>query len=58
MHQSILYESRPHIMIMAKCLTLVIKYEHLKYQSQVMEMVADTVSHEMKTPLNAILGIG
>lgn len=45
-------------MIMAKCLTLVIKYEHLKYQSQVMEMVADTVSHEMKTPLNAILGIG
>jgi two-component system, sensor histidine kinase len=45
-------------MIMAKSITHLIKYEKLKLQNHFLEMLTATVSHDMRTPLNAILGIG
>ena len=45
-------------MIMAKAITHLIKYEKLKLQNHFLEMLTATVSHVMRTPLNAILGIG
>ena len=43
---------------MAKSITHLIKYEKLKLQNHFLEMLTATVSHDMRTPLNAILGIG
>lgn len=45
-------------MVMAKSITHLIKYEKLKLQNHFLEMLTATVSHDMRTPLNAILGIG
>ncbi len=45
-------------MIMARAITHLIKYEKLKLQNHFLEMLSATVSHDMRTPLNAILGIG
>jgi len=45
-------------MIMARSITHIIKYEQLKLQNHFLEMLAATISHDMRTPLNAILGIG
>jgi signal transduction histidine kinase len=45
-------------MIMARAITHLIKYEKLKLQNYFLEMLTATVSHDMRTPLNAILGIG
>ncbi len=45
-------------MIMARAITHLIKYEKLKLQNHFLEMLTATVSHDMRTPLNAILGIG
>ena len=45
-------------MIMVRSITHLIKYEKLKLQNHFLEMLTATVSHDMRTPLNAILGIG
>jgi signal transduction histidine kinase len=45
-------------MIMIKSITHFIKYQKLKLQNHFLEMLTATVSHDMRTPLNAILGIG
>jgi signal transduction histidine kinase len=45
-------------MIMIKSITHFIKYSKLKLQNHFLEMLTATVSHDMRTPLNAILGIG
>ena len=45
-------------MIMARAITHLIKYEKLKLKNHFLEMLSATVSHDMRTPLNAILGIG
>ena len=45
-------------MIMARSITHIIKYEQLKLQNYFLEMLTATISHDMRTPLNAILGIG
>lgn len=45
-------------MIIAKSITHFVKYEQLKIQNHFLEMLTATVSHEMRTPLNAIIGMG
>jgi signal transduction histidine kinase len=45
-------------MIMVKSITHLIKYEKLKMQNHFLEMLTATVSHDMRTPLNSILGLG
>ena len=45
-------------MIMARSITHIIKYEQLKLQNHFLEMLTATISHDMRTPLNASLGIG
>lgn len=45
-------------MIMVKSITHLIQYEKLKMKNLFLEMLTATVSHDMQTPLNAILGIG
>lgn len=44
-------------MILLKNLTPVIKYEKLKVENHYYEMLTATVSHDMRTPLNAIIGL-
>jgi signal transduction histidine kinase len=43
--------------IVAKDLTPVIQYDTIKFENQCYEMLNATVSHDMRTPLNAILGL-
>ena len=43
---------------MVRTITHLIKYEKLKLQNHFLEMLTATVSHDMRTPLNAILGLG
>lgn len=44
-------------MIMIKCITPMMKYEKLKLENHFYEMLTATVSHDMRTPLNSILGL-
>jgi signal transduction histidine kinase len=44
-------------MIMIKSLTPLMKYEKLKLENHFYEMLTATVSHDMRTPLNAISGL-
>lgn len=44
-------------MIIAKSITHFVKYEQLKLQNHFLEMLTATISHDMRTPLNAILGM-
>jgi signal transduction histidine kinase len=44
-------------MIMVKNLTPVIKYEKLKVQNHFYEMLTATVSHDLRTPLNSMIGL-
>jgi signal transduction histidine kinase len=43
---------------MIKSVTHFIKYQKLKLQNHFLEMLTATVSHDLRTPLNSILGIG
>jgi signal transduction histidine kinase len=45
-------------MIMIKSVTDFIKNQKLKLQNHFLEMLTATVSHDLRTPLNSILGIG
>lgn len=45
-------------MIIAKSITHFVQNEQLKMQNHYLEMLTATISHDMRTPLNAILGMG
>ena len=45
-------------MIMIRSITHFVKYDKLKMQNHFLEMLTATVSHDMRTPLNSILGLG
>ena len=42
---------------MIKNVTQVVRYEQLKLENHFSEMLTATVSHEMRTPLNAIMSL-
>ena len=44
-------------MLMIKNITSIVKYEKLKLENYFYEMLTATVSHDMRTPLNAIVGL-
>ena len=44
-------------MILFKNVTNLVKYEKLKMQNHFYEMLTATISHDMRTPLNAIVGL-
>lgn len=44
-------------MVMIKSLTQVVKYEKMKLENHFYEMLTATVSHEMRTPLNAVIAL-
>jgi len=56
--QKILYQNCAHRMIMIRSITHFVKYDKLKMQNHFLEMLTATVSHDMRTPLNSILGLG
>ncbi|TNV84152.1 hypothetical protein FGO68_gene1404 [Halteria grandinella] len=56
--QEILFQNQNHNLIIAKSLTHFVAYEQLKMQNHFLEMLTATISHDMRTPLNAILGLG
>ena len=43
--------------VMVKDLTQVTKYEKVKFENHLYELMAATVSHDMRTPLNSIIGL-
>ncbi|CDW74713.1 multi-sensor hybrid histidine kinase [Stylonychia lemnae] len=53
----IFYQSNQLRMIMIKSLTPIMKYEKLKLENHFYEMLTATVSHDMRTPLNAMTGL-
>ena len=56
LHQiSIQYDNVPCSMILFRNWSNNFKFQFQKNQSQLMEMMTATVSHEMRTPINAIL---
>lgn len=44
-------------MIMIKNLTTLINYEKVKLENHFLEMITATVSHDLRTPLNAMNGL-
>eukprot|EP00347_Sterkiella_histriomuscorum_P024327 403331514 len=53
----ILFQNTTLRMIMIKSLTPMMKYEKLKLENHFYEMLTATVSHDMRTPLNAMCGL-
>lgn len=53
----ILYQSDSLRMIMVKSLAPMFKYEKLKMENHFYEMLTATFSHDMRTPLNAMIGL-
>lgn len=51
------YQRKSHRMIMVRSVTNTVKNAQLKLQNHFLEMLTATVSHDMRTPLNAILGM-
>ena len=44
-------------MIMVRDVTRLVKYDRLKVQNEFAEMLTATISHDMRTPLNAIISV-
>ena len=44
-------------MILINHITPLVRYEKLKLENHFFEMLTATVSHDMRTPLNAIIGL-
>ena len=42
---------------MIRSLTSIVNYEKIKMENHFYEMLTATVSHDMRTPLNAIIGL-
>eukprot|EP00347_Sterkiella_histriomuscorum_P021176 403334959 len=51
------FQGEEQQMILLKNLTPLVKYEKLKVENHYYEMLTATVSHDMRTPLNAIIGL-
>ena len=54
---SIFFDSISQEAIILKDLTPAFKYEKVKLENHFYEMLTATVSHDMRTPLNAMLGL-
>ena len=52
-----LYKGISHYLIMIRNLTPIIRYEKLKIENHFYEMLTATVSHDLRTPLNAMIGL-
>eukprot|EP00347_Sterkiella_histriomuscorum_P014196 403361802 len=52
-----LFQNLSHCMVMIRNLTPVMKYEQLKVENHFYEMLTATVSHDMRTPLNSMIGL-
>ncbi|CDW89272.1 pas domain s-box protein [Stylonychia lemnae] len=55
--QQILFQNFYHSMIMIKNLTPMMKLEKLKVENHFYEMLTATVSHDLRTPLNSMIGL-
>ncbi|CDW83581.1 multi-sensor hybrid histidine kinase [Stylonychia lemnae] len=55
--QELQFQSKPFMLILFNRITSFIKYEKLKMENNFYEMITATVSHDMRTPINAIMGI-
>ncbi len=44
-------------MLVIKNITQLVKYEKVKIENHFYELITATVSHEMRTPLNAIISL-
>lgn len=53
----IYFQNHDSIMIVIKNITELVKYEKVKIENSFYEMLTATVSHEMRTPLNAIIAL-
>eukprot|EP00347_Sterkiella_histriomuscorum_P012253 403369304 len=51
------FKGKVHKMILTKNITTMINYENIKVENFFYEMLTATVSHDMRTPLNAIQGL-
>ena len=52
-----MFRNENHNLIMMKNLSKVIRIEKLQLENHFYEMLTATVSHDMRTPLNAIQGL-
>ena len=53
----ILFQNTMVQMILINQITPMVRYEKLKLENHFFEMLTATVSHDMRTPLNAIIGL-
>ena len=53
----IYYQGQPMRMITMRDVSKVIQYEKLKVNSELTDMLTATISHDMRTPLNAIITV-
>ena len=53
----ILFQNTMMKMIMVNHITPLVRYEKLKLENHFFELLTATVSHDMRTPLNAIIGL-
>lgn len=51
------FQNSESTMIVIKNITQLVKYERVKIENHFYEMLTATVSHEMRTPLNAIISL-
>ncbi|CDW85484.1 pas domain s-box protein [Stylonychia lemnae] len=56
-HTTIHFKGKQNKLIIVKNLTPIMRYESLKVENHFYEMLTATVSHDMRTPLNAMIGL-
>lgn len=54
-HIDIHFQNKQCMLVLLKNLTHYFRYQYSKAEGQLQEMITATVSHEMRTPINAIL---
>ena len=52
-----MFQDQTMAIVVVRDLTPVIQYEQIKVENKCYEMLTAAVSHDMRTPLNAILGL-
>jgi signal transduction histidine kinase len=55
--RKIFYQGKTVTMIALRDVSGGVKYERLKLHSQLADMLTATISHDMRTPLNAIISV-
>jgi signal transduction histidine kinase len=55
--ESIHFSDKPMKIYVVKNLTPIVNYEAVKVENHFYEMLTATVSHEMRTPINVIIGL-